>query len=153
MFSCSLTQKPWDVQTFKNELHFLILHFKLFSNPDGSTLSFVFLFFRWLLCSNHTEPVKGFLGRFLRRKLLETEINSRARNSDLVKIVEWIPCVWQHLNRFLETHSSSDVTIGEFSFSQSGGALMCVKTLQDVLFRPRHFRSALKVCNESTWVK
>ncbi|XP_066506069.1 neuron navigator 2 [Hoplias malabaricus] len=68
--------------------------------------------FRWVLCANHTEPVKGFLGRFLRRKLLETEISSRVRNSDLVKIVEWIPCVWQHLNRFLETHSSSDVTIG-----------------------------------------
>ncbi|XP_053361490.1 neuron navigator 2 isoform X2 [Clarias gariepinus] len=68
--------------------------------------------FRWLLCANHTEPVKGFLGRFLRRKLLETEISSRVRKGDLVKIVEWIPCVWQHLNRFLETHSSSDVTIG-----------------------------------------
>ncbi|XP_034161746.2 neuron navigator 3 isoform X2 [Pangasianodon hypophthalmus] len=68
--------------------------------------------FRWLLCANHTEPVKGFLGRFLRRKLLETEMNSRVRNAYLVKITEWIPCVWQHLNRFLETHSSSDVTIG-----------------------------------------
>ncbi|KAL7885387.1 hypothetical protein AOLI_G00056820 [Acnodon oligacanthus] len=68
--------------------------------------------FRWVLCANHTEPVKGFLGRFLRRKLLETEISSRVRNSELVKIIDWIPSVWQHLNRFLETHSSSDVTIG-----------------------------------------
>uniref|UniRef100_A0A672QTA6 Neuron navigator 2 n=1 Tax=Sinocyclocheilus grahami TaxID=75366 RepID=A0A672QTA6_SINGR len=68
--------------------------------------------FRWILCANHTEPVKGFLGRYLRRKLLETEISSRLRNSELVKIIEWIPCVWHHLNRFLETHSSSDVTIG-----------------------------------------
>ncbi|XP_016367032.1 neuron navigator 2-like [Sinocyclocheilus rhinocerous] len=68
--------------------------------------------FRWILCANHTEPVKGFLGRYLRRKLLETEISSRVRNSELVKIIEWIPCVWHHLNRFLETHSSSDVTIG-----------------------------------------
>ncbi|XP_051740195.1 neuron navigator 2 isoform X8 [Ctenopharyngodon idella] len=68
--------------------------------------------FRWVLCANHTEPVKGFLGRFLRRKLLETEISSRVRNGELVKIIEWIPCVWHHLNRFLETHSSSDVTIG-----------------------------------------
>uniref|UniRef100_A0A4W4GAA9 AAA+ ATPase domain-containing protein n=1 Tax=Electrophorus electricus TaxID=8005 RepID=A0A4W4GAA9_ELEEL len=68
--------------------------------------------FRWVLYANHTEPVKGFLGRFLRRKLLETEIGSRVRNGELVKIIEWIPCVWQHLNRFLEMHSSSDVTIG-----------------------------------------
>ncbi|XP_049321230.1 neuron navigator 2 isoform X2 [Astyanax mexicanus] len=68
--------------------------------------------FRWVLCANHTEPVKGFLGRFLRRKLIETEIGSRSRSPELVKIIEWIPRVWLHLNRFLETHSSSDVTIG-----------------------------------------
>uniref|UniRef100_A0A3Q3EG94 AAA+ ATPase domain-containing protein n=1 Tax=Labrus bergylta TaxID=56723 RepID=A0A3Q3EG94_9LABR len=61
---------------------------------------------------NHMEPVKGFLGRYLRRKLIETEIGSRTRNMELVKIIDWIPRVWHHLNRFLETHSSSDVTIG-----------------------------------------
>lgn len=37
------------------------------------------------------------------------------RNAELVKIIDWIPKVWQHLNRFLEAHSSSDVTIGESS--------------------------------------
>ncbi|XP_043436744.1 neuron navigator 2 isoform X20 [Prionailurus bengalensis] len=68
--------------------------------------------FRWVLCANHTEPVKGFLGRFLRRKLMETEISGRVRNVELVKIIDWIPKVWHHLNRFLEAHSSSDVTIG-----------------------------------------
>uniref|UniRef100_A0A669QJ69 Neuron navigator 2 n=1 Tax=Phasianus colchicus TaxID=9054 RepID=A0A669QJ69_PHACC len=68
--------------------------------------------FRWVLCANHTDPVKGFLGRFLRRKLIETEISSRMRNAELVKIIDWIPKVWQHLNKFLEAHSSSDVTIG-----------------------------------------
>ncbi|OWK17406.1 hypothetical protein Celaphus_00013555 [Cervus elaphus hippelaphus] len=66
----------------------------------------------WVLCANHTEPVKGFLGRFLRRKLMETEISGRMRNMELVKIIDWIPKVWHHLNRFLEAHSSSDVTIG-----------------------------------------
>ncbi|XP_008588560.1 PREDICTED: neuron navigator 2 [Galeopterus variegatus] len=68
--------------------------------------------FRWVLCANHTEPVKGFLGRYLRRKLMETEISGRVRNVELVKIIDWIPKVWHHLNRFLEAHSSSDVTIG-----------------------------------------
>ncbi|XP_072841991.2 neuron navigator 2 isoform X1 [Pogona vitticeps] len=68
--------------------------------------------FRWVLCANHTEPVKGFLGRFLRRKLIETEIGGRMRNAELIKIIDWIPKVWQHLNKFLEAHSSSDVTIG-----------------------------------------
>ncbi|XP_059539681.1 neuron navigator 3 isoform X5 [Myotis daubentonii] len=68
--------------------------------------------FRWVLCANHTEPVKGFLGRYLRRKLIEIEIERNIRNNDLVKIIEWIPKTWHHLNSFLETHSSSDVTIG-----------------------------------------
>uniref|UniRef100_A0A3B3RB75 Neuron navigator 3 n=1 Tax=Paramormyrops kingsleyae TaxID=1676925 RepID=A0A3B3RB75_9TELE len=68
--------------------------------------------FRWVLCTNHTEPVKGFLGRFLRRKLIETEIAKSVRSNDLVKIVDWLPKTWQHLNSFLEAHSSSDVTIG-----------------------------------------
>ncbi|XP_047219976.1 neuron navigator 2 isoform X1 [Girardinichthys multiradiatus] len=68
--------------------------------------------FRWILCANHMEPVKGFLGRYLRRKLIEMEISSRTRNVELVKIMDWVPRVWHHLNQFLETHSSSDVTIG-----------------------------------------
>lgn len=68
--------------------------------------------FRWVLCANHMEPVKGFLGRYLRRKLMEMEISSRTRSLELVRIVDWVPRVWHHLNRFLETHSSSDVTIG-----------------------------------------
>ncbi|XP_009424164.3 neuron navigator 3 isoform X8 [Pan troglodytes] len=68
--------------------------------------------FRWVLCANHTEPVKGFLGRYLRRKLIELEIERNIRNNDLVKIIDWIPKTWHHLNSFLETHSSSDVTIG-----------------------------------------
>ncbi|XP_072566207.1 neuron navigator 3 isoform X2 [Paramormyrops kingsleyae] len=63
--------------------------------------------FRWVLCANHTEPVKGFLGRFLRRKLIES-----GRSNDLSKVIDWIPKAWQHLNGFLEAHSSSDVTIG-----------------------------------------
>ncbi|KAM4883287.1 neuron navigator 3 [Thomomys bottae] len=68
--------------------------------------------FRWVLCTNHTEPVKGFLERYLRRKLVEVEIEKNIRNNDLVKIIDWIPKTWHHLNSFLETHSSSDVTIG-----------------------------------------
>jgi neuron navigator 2 len=67
---------------------------------------------RWVLCANHMEPVKGFLGRFLRRKLVEAEVRTGIRNNDLNKIIDWIPKVWLHINKFLETHSSSDVTIG-----------------------------------------
>ncbi|XP_033113821.1 neuron navigator 2-like isoform X3 [Anneissia japonica] len=68
--------------------------------------------FRWVLCANHMEPVKGFLGRYLRRKLVENEVGKNMHNNDLIRILDWIPKVWIHLNKFLETHSSSDVTIG-----------------------------------------
>lgn len=73
----------------------------------------MFLFHRWVLCANHMEPVKGFLGRYLRRRLVEAEVMTSLRNNDLNKIIDWIPKVWLHLNKFLETHSSSDVTIGK----------------------------------------
>lgn len=82
---------------------------------------------RWVLCTNHTEPVKGFLGRFLRRKLIETEIDKNMRSNDLIKIIDWIPKTWQHLNSFLEAHSSSDVTIGQVSHTQTKThTLVCV---------------------------
>ena len=29
---------------------------------------------RWAIFANHMEPVKGFLGRYLRRKLVEEEV-------------------------------------------------------------------------------
>lgn len=43
---------------------------------------------------------------------------------ELVKIIDWIPKVWHHLNRFLEAHSSSDVTIGRWGArrEQAGGS-------------------------------
>ncbi|CAG2111305.1 unnamed protein product, partial [Medioppia subpectinata] len=36
---------------------------------------------------------------------------------ELNNVIEWIPKLWNHLNQFLETHSSSDVTIGPRLFS------------------------------------
>ncbi|GAB6029788.1 neuron navigator [Chamberlinius hualienensis] len=72
--------------------------------------------FRWVLCHTHMEPVLGFLGRYLRRKLIEVEVKINHKHPDLIKIIDWIPVVWQKLNKFLETHSSSDVTIGHRLF-------------------------------------
>lgn len=37
--------------------------------------------FRWVLCANHMEPVKGFLARFLRRKLVEEEVSVGFRST------------------------------------------------------------------------
>ena len=106
------------------------------------------------------EPVKGFLGRFLRRRLLETEVQEGIRNNDLNRIFDWIPKVWQHLNKFLETHSSSDVTIGKFQIhlhlpllSQSMNVAKChiqYKPLHEVM---NHNHSGIQSerIEETTW--
>lgn len=101
---------------------------------------------RWVLCANHTEPVKGFLGRFLRRKLIETEIAKNMRSNDLIKIIDWVPKTWQHLNSFLEAHSSSDVTIGNTHNTQAAFDLVIlhrtkVRYLFLSLLGPRLFLS------------
>lgn len=68
--------------------------------------------FRWVLTANHMEPVKGFLSRYLRRKFFQLEMGTMQQQPQLSSVLNWLPTVWQHINRFLETHSSSDVTIG-----------------------------------------
>ncbi|XP_026725906.1 protein sickie isoform X5 [Trichoplusia ni] len=68
--------------------------------------------FRWLLTANHMEPVKGFLARYLRRKLFTLELRLGRREPALAAVLEWLPGVWAALNAFLEAHSSSDVTVG-----------------------------------------
>ncbi|XP_055591717.1 protein sickie-like [Uranotaenia lowii] len=81
--------------------------------------------FRWVLTANHMEPVKGFLGRYLRRKLFTMELQFQQAQPQLEKVLRWLPTVWQHINSFLETHNSSDVTIGPRLF------LSCPMNLQD----------------------
>ena len=71
--------------------------------------------FRWVLCANHTEPVHGFLGRFLRRRLIAQELRSGKHVSELDRIVDWLSAVWDQVNKFLKTHCSADVTIGNQS--------------------------------------
>lgn len=67
---------------------------------------------RWVLLRNHAEPVKGLLSRYLQRRLIESDIQNGTKNLELGNIMEWIPEVWLHINKFLEKYSSSDVTIG-----------------------------------------
>uniref|UniRef100_A0A0K8VIT1 Protein sickie n=1 Tax=Bactrocera latifrons TaxID=174628 RepID=A0A0K8VIT1_BACLA len=81
--------------------------------------------FRWVLTANHMEPVKGFLGRFLRRRLFQLELQTGHPQPELATVLAWLPGVWQHINRFLEAHSSSDVTIGPRLF------LACPLDLKD----------------------
>jgi len=86
--------------------------------PQASTNLQLHYNFRWILLSNHTEPVQGLLKRFLRRRLIQSELESRCRDRELERIIEWIPRCWQHLNAFLEAHNSADVTVGPRWFLQ-----------------------------------
>ncbi|XP_044727991.1 protein sickie isoform X3 [Chrysoperla carnea] len=67
--------------------------------------------FRWVLVAPHLEPASGLLGRVLRRRLTTLELTQGDR-PELSTVLNWLPKVWKHLNKFLETHSSGDVTIG-----------------------------------------
>ncbi|XP_018575253.1 neuron navigator 3 isoform X2 [Anoplophora glabripennis] len=67
--------------------------------------------FRWVLVAPHMEPARGLLGRVLRRRLATLELE-QGLQPELAAILGWLPRVWQHLNAFLETHSSGDVAIG-----------------------------------------
>jgi len=69
--------------------------------------------FRWVLCSPHTEPVRGFLSRYLRRRLITSELMTGRRDTQLQRVVHWLPTVLERLNKFLDNQSSSDLTIGK----------------------------------------
>ena len=67
-----------------------------------------------MLCANHAEPLLGILGRYLRRRLVAARlIDGDETTAGMDDIVDWLPGVWRHVNRLLETHHSLDVTIGE----------------------------------------
>jgi len=75
--------------------------------------------FKWVLCANHTEPVSNYLHRFLQRRLIDFEINTSGggNSNDLQKIVEWMPRLWQHINKYIEQYNSSDLTLGPKIFA------------------------------------
>lgn len=67
--------------------------------------------------ANHMEPVKGLVGRVARRRLTQVEVEAGSRLPRLQQVLDWLPRCWSHINKFLETHSSSDVTIGKTSLT------------------------------------
>ncbi|XP_024900323.1 neuron navigator 1 isoform X4 [Pteropus alecto] len=74
------------------------------------------LSFRMLTFSNNVEPANGFLARYLRRKLVESDSDANANREDLLRVLEWVPKLWYHLHTFLEKHSTSDFLIGPCFF-------------------------------------
>ena len=73
--------------------------------------------FKWVLCVNHTEPVRSYLSRFLQRRLIDFETKSQTRSAELEKIVSWMPQLWQHVNKYIELYNSSDLTLGPKIFT------------------------------------
>lgn len=73
--------------------------------------------FKWVLCVNHTEPIKNYLYRYLIRRLVDHEIKYQLRSVDLEKIIKWIPKLWQHVNKYIESYNSADLTLGPKLFS------------------------------------
>jgi len=81
--------------------------------------------FRWVLCANHSEPLLGLAGRYLRRRLAAARPGRGGGGGDdekgqddgttdgMDEVVDWLTDVWRRLNRLLETHHSHDVTVGE----------------------------------------
>ena len=76
---------------------------------------------QYVTCS---EPVRGFLGRYLRRRLIIAQSHPAAasagcgpESSQLARVVDWLPSVWHKVNKFLHALSHSqpqqlDITIG-----------------------------------------
>jgi len=69
--------------------------------------------------TNHKEPVKSFLSKFLKRKLIKTESEEAFKrevvdssNPDMIKIIDWIVSLWNYVNNFLEMNHSSEATLG-----------------------------------------
>uniref|UniRef100_A0A8C2SAP7 Neuron navigator 1 n=1 Tax=Capra hircus TaxID=9925 RepID=A0A8C2SAP7_CAPHI len=74
------------------------------------------LSFRMLTFSNNVEPANGFLVRYLRRKLVESDSDVNANREELLRVLDWVPKLWYHLHTFLEKHSTSDFLIGPCFF-------------------------------------
>ena len=74
--------------------------------------------FRWILFANHIEPVRGYLGRSLRRSLLRLEVDSRTHNPEMYTVLEWVSKSFIMINKFLESHSSQDTSLSPQYFLQ-----------------------------------
>lgn len=89
--------------------------------------------YRMLTFSNNVEPANGFLVRYLRRKLLESDSDVNANREELLRVLDWVPKLWYHLHTFLEKHSTSDFLIGKAGWSYcQGQPLSCRRLGQEV---------------------
>ncbi|VDM18094.1 unnamed protein product [Wuchereria bancrofti] len=65
------------------------------------------------------DAIRGYMGRFLRRRILEKEFGDDERSSpQIFRVVEFLPRVLSSVNAFIEKANSRDVTIGPRLFLQ-----------------------------------
>ncbi|KJH51910.1 hypothetical protein DICVIV_01891 [Dictyocaulus viviparus] len=75
--------------------------------------------FKMFLLTNRMDGVKGFMARFLRRRIVEAEFRLSCQTSpELVRVIQFLPIVLQAVNSFIEKANSLDVTIGPRIFLQ-----------------------------------
>uniref|UniRef100_A0A158Q760 AAA domain-containing protein n=1 Tax=Elaeophora elaphi TaxID=1147741 RepID=A0A158Q760_9BILA len=75
--------------------------------------------FRMFLLPNNMDAIRGYMGRFLRRRILEGEFGGDERSSpEIFRVVEFLPRVLSSVNSFIEKANSRDVTIGPRLFLQ-----------------------------------
>ncbi|EJD73799.1 neuron navigator 2 [Loa loa] len=75
--------------------------------------------FRMFLLPNNMDAIRGYMGRFLRRRILEKEFGGDERSSpEIFRVVEFLPRVLSSVNSFIEKANSRDVTIGPRLFLQ-----------------------------------
>nr|XP_053644760.1 neuron navigator 2-like [Cherax quadricarinatus] len=69
--------------------------------------------FRWAALNTQQEPVRGLLGRVLRRRVVAAEVAANTRLPDAHHLAEWLTRLWLHLNTVLSGHCGShEVGIG-----------------------------------------
>ncbi|CAI4228579.1 unnamed protein product [Auanema sp. JU1783] len=75
--------------------------------------------FKLFLLTNRMDGVKGFMARFLRRRIIEAEFRlSRQTPQELIRVIQFLPIVLQAVNTFIEKANSLDVTVGPRIFLQ-----------------------------------
>ena len=91
------------------ETHISKLSGTLTQNSGSTTDLQLRCSFRWILFAHHIEPVRGFLGRALRRTLLKRETETRLHNAEMFGVVDWVAKSFIRINKFLECHASQVV--------------------------------------------
>ncbi|VDN20513.1 unnamed protein product [Gongylonema pulchrum] len=101
--------------TFQNT----VVDIKIGEDDNDRNMAQVQHNFRMFQMPNNVDAIRGYMGRFLRRRILEREMSGEERSApEIYRIVEFLPRVLSSVNSFIEKANSLDVTIGPRLFLQ-----------------------------------